>query len=232
MSRTTIQSTLPIAFEVETGSDPIEGTLDLPESAAGVVVFAHGSGSSRHSPRNRFVAEALQHRGLGTLLIDLLTQREERVDAVTAQHRFDIGLLTERLLLAAEWLTHNDATRDLPTGFFGASTGGAAALAAAARLPETAAVVSRGGRPDLAGEALRSVHAPTLLIVGERDYPVIGLNQAAYRLLEKSREKELAIVPGATHLFEEPGALENVAQLAGDWFVRHFQPRQSKPSPR
>jgi pimeloyl-ACP methyl ester carboxylesterase len=232
MSRATTQSTLPIAFEVETGSGPIEGTLDLPEAAAGVAVFAHGSGSSRHSPRNRFVAEALQRRRLGTLLIDLLTQREEKVDAVTAQHRFDIGLLTERLLLAAGWLTKNEATRDLPTGFFGASTGGAAALAAAARLPKTAAVVSRGGRPDLAGDALRSVQAPTLLIVGERDYPVIGLNQAAYRLLEKSREKEVAIVPGATHLFEESGALEEVAQLAGDWFVRHFQARQDRPSPR
>ena len=232
MSHPTTRSTLPRAFEVETGSGPIEGTLDLPESAAGVVVFAHGSGSSRHSSRNRFVAEALQSRGLATLLIDLLTQREERVDSVTAQHRFDIGLLTQRLLLAADWLTHNEATRDLPTGFFGASTGGAAALAAAAGLPKTAAIVSRGGRPDLAGDALRSVQAPTLLIVGERDYPVIDLNQAAYRLLEKSREKELAIVPGATHLFEEAGALDEVAQLAGDWFVRHFQPRQARPSPR
>jgi putative phosphoribosyl transferase len=222
MAHTTTPSIIPIAFEVETGVGPIEGTLELPESAAGVVVFAHGSGSSRHSPRNRFVAEALQRRALGTLLIDLLTAREDRVDEVTTQHRFDIGLLTGRLLLAADWLSRNEATRELPFGFFGASTGGAAALAAAAQRPTTAAVVSRGGRPDLAGEALRSVRAPTLLIVGEHDYPVTQLNQAAYRLLEKSREKEMATVPGATHLFEEPGALDEVARLAGDWFARHF----------
>src|SRR4051812_43280529 len=158
---------------IDTGIGSIEGELVLPDSAAGVVLFAHGSGSSRHSPRNRFVAESLHQAALGTLLIDLLTAREEQRDVVTAQHRFDIRLLTDRLTLATDWLRKNEATIDLPIGYFGASTGGAAALVAAAETTNIAAVVSRGGRPDLAGESLRFVQAPTLLIVGGNDYPVI-----------------------------------------------------------
>jgi dienelactone hydrolase len=185
-----------------------------------VVLFAHGSGSSRHSPRNRFVARALRQAGLGTLLLDLLTPLEEAEDAHTAHLRFDIALLARRLLAATDWLEKHV---DLPIGYFGASTGGGAALVAAAERPEVAAVVSRGGRPDLAGPALPHVHAPTLLIVGGRDYQVIELNQWALQRLG-GREKQLVIVPGATHLFEEPGALDEVARLAAEWFVQHLAP--------
>jgi pimeloyl-ACP methyl ester carboxylesterase len=197
----------------------LEGNLVLPEAALGVVVFAHGSGSSRHSPRNRFVAEQLQRRRLGTLLIDLLTAAEERVDERTRHLRFDIGLLASRLPGAARWLGAHEPARDLPIGYFGASTGAAAALAAAAAEPQRiGAIVSRGGRPDLAGPALDRVRAPTLLIVGGDDTAVIELNEAAYDRLRC--DKRVEIIPGATHLFEEPGTLEQVARLAGDWFVR------------
>lgn len=196
----------------------LEGMLELPENAVGVVLFAHGSGSSRHSPRNNFVAEVLRRTGTGTLLFDLLTSREESV----YETRFDIPLLTRRLLAATRWARQDEATRDLPIGYFGASTGAAAALQAAAELPGTvAAVVSRGGRPDLAGkEALARVQAPTLLLVGGLDEAVIGLNRMAHGLL--AGPKELVIVPGATHLFEEPGTLEEVAEQAAGWFKKHL----------
>ncbi|MGE0707518.1 MAG: dienelactone hydrolase family protein [Planctomycetota bacterium] len=208
---------------VETGDARLEGELALPEQALGVVVFAHGSGSSRFSPRNRLVASVLQEARLGTLLFDLLTEAEDRVDRRTAEHRFDIPLLTRRLLGALEWVGVQREAHDLPLGLFGASTGAAAALIAAADSPETVrAVVSRGGRPDLAGPALEEVRAPTLLIVGALDDYVIGVNRlAAARLPAPHR---LSLVPGATHLFEEPGALEQVANLARAWLVEHLAP--------
>lgn len=211
---------------VTAGAVTLEGNLDIPDNATGIVLFAHGSGSSRHSPRNRFVAEQLQQRGLATLLIDLLTSAEEQVDMRTQHLRFDIGLLAHRLTMASRWLAEQPKTGDLKLGYFGASTGAAAALVAAAELPhQVAAVVSRGGRPDLAGSALPHVTAPTLLIVGGNDVPVINLNRQASAKL--NAEKRLEIVPGATHLFEEPGTLEEVARLAGDWFdvyLRRGQP--------
>jgi dienelactone hydrolase len=186
-----------------------------------VVLFAHGSGSGRHSSRNRYVARLLNQAGLATLLIDLLTADEEAVDLQTAHLRFDIGLLAQRLVGATDWLTQQPDTRHLRIGYFGASTGAAAALVAAAERPDVVgAVVSRGGRPDLAGPALPLVRAPTLLIVGGNDVPVIGLNRAAFEQLRC--EKQLVIVPGATHLFEEPGALDEVARLAREWFERHL----------
>jgi len=196
----------------------LDGELILPPSAKGVVLFAHGSGSSRFSPRNTYVAEVLQQHGIGTLLFDLLT-REEDQDYET---RFDIALLTRRLLAATAWLQSNPKTQTLRLGYFGASTGAAAALQAAAKMEhKIAAVVSRGGRPDLAGEvALSRVSAPTLLIVGGADYGVIELNQQAYALLHC--EKELTLIPGATHLFEEPGTLQQAAHSAADWFARHL----------
>ncbi len=203
------------------GGDQLAGTLAIPDGASGMVLFAHGSGSSRHSPRNRAVAADLQRHGLATLLIDLLTQAEEVVDERTGQHRFDIGLLADRLLLATRWLDSESSTRDLALGYFGASTGAAAALAAAAQVPDRVrAVVSRGGRPDLAGNALEQTRAPTLLIVGGRDQTVIELNQQAADRLTAPVHTE--IVPGATHLFEEPGALEQVSQLAADWFATYL----------
>jgi putative phosphoribosyl transferase len=209
-------------IQVKAGAVVLEGDLALVEGTSGVVLFAHGSGSSRHSPRNRFVADALRDAGLATLLIDLLTADEEVIDERTAQLRFDIGLLTRRLVGATDWLIRNAETANFPIGYFGASTGAAAALAAAAERPRAVgAVVSRGGRPDLAGPALPRVRAPTLLIVGGNDGPVIGLNQSALEQLG-AKEKELVIVPKATHLFEEPGALEEVARLAADWFVRRL----------
>ncbi len=199
----------------------LEGMLDIPAGAQGIVLFAHGSGSSRHSPRNRYVAQALQQGGLATLLIDLLTMEEERVDQFTAHLRFDIPLLARRLVGTTDWLLQYPETRDLRIGYFGASTGAGAALVAAAERPAVvAAVVSRGGRPDLAGAALARVRAPTLLIVGGYDEPVIGMNEDA--LSQLTAEKRLTIVPGATHLFEEPGTLEEVARLARDWFVRYL----------
>ena len=201
----------------------LEGNLAFPGSARGVVLFAHGSGSGRHSPRNRYVARALREAGLATLLLDLLTEEEEEVDLRTRHLRFDIGLLAQRLVGATKWLAQNSDTRNLRIGYFGASTGAAAALVAAAEHPKpVGAIVSRGGRPDLAGPALPRVAAPTLLIVGGNDFPVIDMNRDA---LEQMRtEKRLEIVPGATHLFEEPGALEQVARLAAGWFVRHLDP--------
>jgi dienelactone hydrolase len=201
----------------------LEGDLVVPPGASGLVLFAHGSGSSRHSSRNRYVAAELQHGGLGTLLFDLLTPAEEEVDAETAHLRFDIQLLTARLLNATEWIVRDRELGRLPIGYFGASTGAAAALSAAAVMPDVVrAVVSRGGRPDLAGDALQFVQAPTLLIVGGNDDVVIGLNQIALQQIPAEAEKELKIVPGATHLFEEPGALEAVATLARDWFTRYL----------
>lgn len=199
----------------------LEGTLALPEEARALVLFAHGSGSSRFSPRNRFVASTLQGGGLGTLLFDLLTAEEERRDAVTAELRFDIDLLAERLMAVTDWVAGNRELESLRLGYFGSSTGAAAALIAAARRPDAVgAVVSRGGRPDLAGFQLTFVCAPTLLIVGGNDEPVICLNRSALRQLRC--EAEIRIVPGATHLFEEPGALEQVAALARDWFSEHL----------
>jgi dienelactone hydrolase len=208
---------------VAAGAVTVEGNLVIPVGATGAVLFAHGSGSSRRSPRNRAVARALQVRGLATLLIDLLTAEEETIDLETAQLRFDIGLLADRLAGATDWLVERRETRGLRIGYFGASTGAAAALVAAALRPRAiGAVVSRGGRPDLAGESLARVEAPTLLIVGGYDTEVIALNREAYgRLLCK---RKLEIVPRATHLFEEPGALEAVARLAGDWFLEHLIP--------
>jgi putative phosphoribosyl transferase len=208
-------------IQVPVGRVALEGNLSLPERARGVVLFAHGSGSSRHSPRNRRVARMLNEANLATLLVDLLTPEEEAVDAHTAQLRFDIGLLTERLIGATDWLTQHSDTRHLPIGYFGASTGAAAALVAAAERSDVIkAVVSRGGRPDLAGPALALVRAPTLLIVGGHDLQVIQLNRVAFTQLRC--EKQLVIVPGATHLFEEPGTLDEVARLATKWFERYL----------
>jgi pimeloyl-ACP methyl ester carboxylesterase len=193
----------------------------VPESPQGVVLFAHGSGSSRHSPRNRYVAGELQRAGLATVLADLLTPGEEQLDARTGELRFDIGLLATRLVALTDWVTGHEATAGLAVGLFGASTGAAAALVAAAQRPSSvAAVVSRGGRPDLAGDSLRAVRQPTLLIVGELDKVVIELNRQA--MTQLGGEARLVIVPGATHLFEEPGALEQVARLARDWFVTYL----------
>jgi putative phosphoribosyl transferase len=199
----------------------LEGELIVPAGASGIVLFAHGSGSSRNSPRNQFVARVIRARGIGTLLFDLLTRAEESVDIYTRHLRFDIRLLAKRLMEAVRWLERENETRDLRVGFFGASTGGGAALVAAALLgSETGAVVSRGGRPDLAGEFLPRVTAPTLLLVGERDKPVIEMNEEALAKLNCVRE--LKIVPRATHLFEEPGTLEAVAALASDWFEKYL----------
>jgi len=201
----------------------LTGDLGMPEGASGLVVFAHGSGSGRKSPRNRAVAAALWSGGFATLLLDLLTEAEERIDSITSEHRFDIELLAERLVVAVDWATRDTRTAPLPVGLFGASTGAAAALVAAAARPnEVRAVVSRGGRPDLAGSALGDARAPTLLIVGGRDYQVIQLNEEALRQLRCT--KQLEIVPGATHLFEEPGTLDQVSALARDWFARFLTP--------
>nr|MEA2798306.1 putative phosphoribosyl transferase [Phenylobacterium sp.] len=206
---------------VAAGRVVLEGDLNLPDGARAVVLFAHGSGSSRHSSRNRYVAKLLNEGALATLLIDLLTLDEDAVDRLTRRLRFDIPLLAERLVGATDWLTQYPSTQNLPIGYFGASTGAGAALVAAAERPEVVdAVVSRGGRPDLAGPALSLVRAPTLLIAGENDPEVIELNRAA--LAQLRCEKQLVIVPGATHLFEESGALENVARLARQWFERHL----------
>ncbi len=206
------------SVHIPAGQLELEGELVLPPSAKGVVLFAHGSGSSRFSPRNTYVAEVLQQRGIGTLLFDLLTREEDQV----YETRFDIALLTQRLVAATAWLQKRPDTQALSIGYFGASTGAAAALQAAAQMQDKiAAVVSRGGRPDLAGAvALRSVTAPTLLVVGGNDYGVIELNQQAEMLL--NCEKKLILIPGATHLFEEPGTLQLAARSAADWFVQHL----------
>ena len=206
---------------VQTGTAELQGDLRIPPGARGIVVFAHGSGSGRHSPRNRFVADVLVNAGLGTLLIDLLTRDEETIDLQTAELRFDIRLLAERLGSVTDWLSGEPSAATLSVGYFGASTGAAAALIAASDRPERVrAIVSRGGRPDLAGPVLPRVRQPTLLIVGGDDDVVIELNRQALR--ELSGIKQMMIVPGATHLFEEPGALEQVAALASEWFLRYL----------
>jgi putative phosphoribosyl transferase len=211
----------PTEIRIPAGHATLDGNLTIVDRAIGLVLFAHGSGSSRHSPRNQFVARTLNNAGLATLLFDLLTPEEELVDMRTAELRFDIDLLAERLVHATQWTELQPATRDLRVGYFGSSTGGGAALVAAAQLPDQIdAVVSRGGRPDLAGDCLPKVKAPTLLIVGGEDHVVIDLNEQARA--EMRCEVKIDIVPGATHLFEEPGALEQVAQLASDWFMRHL----------
>jgi putative phosphoribosyl transferase len=204
----------------------LEGTLTLPEGADGLVLFAHGSGSSRHSLRNRYVAQVLQSQGIATLLIDLLTRREESIDQYSGELRFDISFLAKRLIGATNWIMNSPDTKDLRVGYFGASTGAGAALMAAAELPDVVStVVSRGGRPDLAKDALDAVRAPTLLIVGGDDEPVISMNREALAKLN-CPDKKLVIIPGATHLFEEPGTLEEVARVAAEWFSRHFKSAQ------
>jgi len=219
MSQATKSAIAPAKdVHIRSGDVQLEGELSIPAGAQGVAIFAHGSGSSRHSPRNQFVARTIRAAGVGTLLFDLLTKDEEAVDSYTAHLRFDIGLLATRLIDATYWIK---GELDLRVGYFGSSTGGGAALVAAAQLGDmVGAVVSRGGRPDLAGDALPRVESPTLLIVGGLDYPVIEMNEAA--LAHLRCEKELKIVPGATHLFEEPGTLEQVANLAAEWFQQHL----------
>jgi putative phosphoribosyl transferase len=210
-----------VPVRVDAGGVVLNGDLNIPTDARGLVVFSHGSGSSRFSPRNRAVAEVLLHAHLATLMLDLLTQEEERVDQVTAEFRFDIPFLGSRVVAAVDWATIHTSTATLPLGLFGASTGAAAALIAAAERPSIVrVVVSRGGRPDLAGAALDRVTTRTLLIVGSRDEVVLQLNHQA--LVWLRGEKQLVVVPNATHLFEEPGALDRVAQLARDWFVAHW----------
>ena len=236
MSRHSNVAPLPREDEMETKAESVTlqipasevtltGDLEIPENPCGLVLFAHGSGSSRRSPRNQAVAEVLRDAGMATLLFDLLTPHEEVEDAYSGHLRFDIGLLTRRLAIVTQEIADDPCSRNLALGYFGASTGGAAALRAAAALGSAiSAVVSRGGRPDLAGEALVHVKAPTLLIVGERDEDVLRLNEAAYAKLQC--EKSLAVVPHATHLFQEPGALEEVARLAADWFCKHLRSRK------
>lgn len=214
---------------VEIAADAVDLPGDLTPAAgsSGIVLFAHGSGSSRHSPRNRMVARDFQEAGLGTLLFDLLTPEEEQVDERSRRHRFDIPLLASRLISATDWLLRQPAGRERAIGYFGASTGAAAALVAAAERPNVvSAVVSRGGRPDLAGAALSRVRAATLLIVGGADYPVLPLNKAALDQIA-APDKRLEVVAGATHLFEEPGALEVVAHLATAWFLERLSPSPS-----
>ncbi|CAI9086228.1 alpha/beta hydrolase [Candidatus Methylacidiphilum fumarolicum] len=207
--------------KVTIGEIYLPGTLEIPPEARGIVLFAHGSGSSRFSPRNQFVAKVLREKGSGTLLFDLLTSDEEAEDEFSGIYRFDIGLLAKRLVGAAHWLKIQKQTRNYPIGFFGSSTGGGAALVAAAELGDKIkAVVSRGGRPDLAGESLKKVKSPTLLIVGSLDEFVLRLNEQALEALQC--KKELVIIPGASHLFEEPGALNKVAAVAADWFSAHW----------
>ena len=211
----------PIPVEIWTDGARLGGDLTVPDQAQGLVLFAHGSGSSRHSPRNQSVAEALQQAGLATLLLDLLIADEEAVDVYTRQYRFDLPLLARRLVGATDWAAADPRGAALPLGYFGASTGAAAALLAAAERPERArAIVSRGGRPDLAAAALDRTLPPTLFLVGGYDTPVIALNQAAYERLDAN--SRMMIIPRATHLFEEPGALEEVSRLAADWFRQHL----------
>ncbi len=211
----------PIRIPVSHNS-AIEGNLTIPPNAKAVITFAHGSGSSRFSPRNQYIAKTFNEAGIATLLIDLLTPKEEEIDVNTAEYRFNIGLLAERLISATEWLKLDPSTRDMVFGYFGASTGAAAALIAAAKLPDDIkAVVSRGGRPDLAVDFLGQVKAPTLLVVGGDDTDVIALNQQALEMI--TAEKKLIIIPGATHLFEEPGKLDEVAQFSVDWFKRYLR---------
>lgn len=207
--------------KIPSGGATLNGNLEVPEGAQGVVLFAHGSGSSRFSSRNTYVAGLMNKKGIATLLIDLLTLDEESIDEYTGQYRFDVNMLAERVVDSTKWLKKNLATKNLAIGYFGASTGAAAALIAAAELPdEVKAVVSRGGRPDLAGKHLSKVKAPTLLIVGGDDTEVLELNKQALKLILV--EKKLEVVPGATHLFEEPGKLLEAAKLAIDWFEKHL----------
>jgi putative phosphoribosyl transferase len=221
MNRPTAQTIAEQLVSVPAGSVTLDGNLTIPAGARAMALFAHGSGSSRHSPGNRYVARVLNEAKLATLLIDLLTLHEEVVDSRTARLRVDISLLAERLVDTTDWLTQFPDTKSFPIGYFGASTGAAAALAAAAIRPDpVGAIVSRGGRPDLAGAAITRVRAQTLLIVGEDDKQVLELNRSA--LAQLRCEKQLAIVPAATHLFEEPGALDEVARLARDWFKRYL----------
>ena len=206
---------------IPAGRAAIEGNLAIPRGAKGIVLFAHGSGSGRFSPRNQYVAKVLNDAGIGTLLVDLLTKEEEEVDVETGEFRFDIGLLSRRLEAATEWLKENPATKGLQIGYYGASTGAAAALIAATRFPEDVrTVVSRGGRPDLAMQHLQKVRVPTLFIVGGKDTVVLDLNKKAIEQI--LAEKKLQIIPGATHLFEEPGKLSEVAKLSADWFLAHL----------
>lgn len=222
MDRTLTHHSQEYLVSVTAGTVKLEGNLVIPDGATGIVLFAHGSGSSRYSPRNRYVAEVLQQAGLATLLIDLLTTEEEEIDLRTRHLRFDIGLLASRLVGATDWLTQNPSTQQLKLGYFGASTGAGAALVAAAERPEIVqAIVSRGGRPDLAGSALAHVKAPTLLIVGGYDTPVIAMNEDA--LAQLHSPKRLEIIPKATHLFEEPGKLATAAQLASEWLTRYLK---------
>jgi putative phosphoribosyl transferase len=214
------------AVKIDLADAVLHGDLTLPEDAKGLVVFAHGSGSSRHSPRNRFVAQRINEEGVGTLLMDLLTQEEERVDEMTRELRFDIGLLARRVAETVDWAARQREISDLPVGLFGSSTGAAAALVAAADLPNVAAVVSRGGRPDLAGDALQRVACPTLLIVGGDNDAVIQLNEEAKA--QMVCPVEMIIVAGATHLFEEPGTLEQVADWAAGWFARDVSGRRNR----
>jgi putative phosphoribosyl transferase len=214
-----------VTLQIPAGEVTLTGDLEIPENAQGLVLFAHGSGSSRRSPRNQAVAEVLRDAGMATLLFDLLTPHEEVEDAYSGHLRFDIGLLSRRLAIVTEEIAGDPHSENLGLGYFGASTGGAAALRAAAALGSTVgAVVSRGGRPDLAGEALLHVRAPTLLIVGERDEDVLSLNERAFAQLQC--ERSLVVVPHATHLFQEPGTLEEVARLAANWFRKHLRPRK------
>ncbi len=217
------------AVRIPVGGVVLDGDLTVPEPARGLVLFAHGSGSSRHSERNRFVAQSLNVAGLATLLFDLLTNDEELIDRRTAGLRFNIPLLAERLEGATEWAMRQEELKGLRIGYFGASTGGGAALMAAAARPESvSAVVSRGGRPDLAAEALPNVQAPTLLLVGGDDVPVIGMNEEAMK--QMTAQVNLEIIPGASHLFGEPGKLEEVARLARDWFERFLAPSRELTS--
>ena len=209
---------LPVA--VGSGGTELLGDLEVPPNPAGLVVFAHGTGSSRFSPRNRLVAQVLRDQGFATLLLDLLTESEEQTDLRTREFRFDIGLLADRVLSALDRMREHHAVKGLPVGIFGASTGAAAALIAAAGDQSVRAVVSRGGRPDLAGDALHDVEAPTLMIVGGRDPRILEANRMASR--EMSVDQHIEVIPGATHLFEEPGALERVAELAAAWFTEHL----------
>jgi dienelactone hydrolase len=224
------ESLLTQKVHIPSGEVILEGELQIPGATKGIVLFAHGSGSSRFSPRNQYVARVIREAGIGTLLFDLLTREEEAIDLRTRHLRFDICLLARRLVDASNWIAERSETKHLRAGYFGSSTGGGAALVAASEIgDEIGAVVSRGGRPDMAGEALTRVVSPTLLIVGGLDQVVIQLNEEAYRKLRC--KKELKIVPGATHLFEEPGKLEEVARLAAEWFRHYLQPQSAIDQP-
>ncbi len=215
-----------VATLVRLGAIDLAADISIPDRAKGLVLFAHGSGSSRRSPRNRHVAETLNRGAIGTVLIDLLTEKEESVDMETAELRFDIALLGRRVAAITDWIGHQPGLKNLELGYFGASTGAAAALVAAAERPNLVkAVVSRGGRPDLAGSSLKRVLAPTLFIVGGEDTVVLGMNRSAMAQLPRETEQKLEIIPGATHLFEEPGTLDRAAALARDWFREHLARR-------